>query len=107
MQNVISSRVAQRSGYSAIFALVFLTSTIAFAEIRPADCTRAARYSESKRGISMLVKQNGRTIFEHYANGGAPGTRWPIFSGTKSFWGATALIAAHDGLFGLDEHVSD
>jgi len=55
----------------------------------------------------MLVEQNGRTIFEHYANGGSPGARWPIFSGTKSFWGIAALIAAHDGLFALDEHVSD
>ena len=30
-----------------------------------------ARYSESTRGVSMLVMQNGKTIFEHYANGGS------------------------------------
>jgi len=55
----------------------------------------------------MLVMQNGRTIFEHYANGGSARGRWPIFSGTKSFWGIAALAAVHDGLFKLDDLVSD
>jgi CubicO group peptidase (beta-lactamase class C family) len=55
----------------------------------------------------MLVQQNGRTIFERYANGGSPNRRWPIFSGTKSFWGIAALAGVHDGLFGLDDRVSD
>src|SRR6266536_3558346 len=89
-----------------IFALL-LTSASGVAQIRPSDCGRAAKYSESKRGVSMLVMQNGRTIFEHYANGGSAGGRWPIFSGTKSFWGIAALAAAHDGLFRLDDLVSD
>src|SRR5213595_824023 len=60
-----------------------------------------------QRGVSMLVMQNGRTIFEHYANGGSTGGRWPIFSGTKSFWGMAALAAAHDGLLRLDDLVAD
>jgi CubicO group peptidase (beta-lactamase class C family) len=55
----------------------------------------------------MLVMQNGRTIFEHYANGGSASGRWPIFSGTKSFWGIAALAAMHDRLFRLDDLVSD
>jgi CubicO group peptidase (beta-lactamase class C family) len=55
----------------------------------------------------MLVMQNGHTVFEHYANGGSAGQRWPIFSGTKSFWGIAALAGARDGLFKLDELVSD
>ena len=55
----------------------------------------------------MLVIQNGRTIFERYANGGSPRERWPIFSGTKSFWGIAALAAVRDGLFKLDDPVSD
>ena len=101
------SRFTQRSGYSAILALAFLRSTIAFAELRTVDCTRAAKYSESKRGISMVIMQNGRIIFEHYANGGSARGRWPIFSGTKSFWGISALAAVHDGLFKLDDLVSD
>ena len=93
----------------AFFAgfLLIATSTSALAELRAADCARAAKYSESKRGISMLVIQNGRTIFEHYANGGSADGKWPIFSGTKSFWGIAALVAVHDRLFELDDHVSD
>jgi CubicO group peptidase (beta-lactamase class C family) len=82
-------------------------ATTTFAKIHPSDCARAAKYSESKRGVSMLVMQNGRTIFEHYANGGSAGRRWPIFSGTKSFWGIAALAAVRDGLFKLDDPVSD
>src|SRR6266478_1383555 len=99
-------RFAQRSGYSGFCLLTFATSS-AFAEIRASDCTRAATYSESRRGVSMLVVQNGRTIFEQYANGGSASRRWPIFSGTKSFWGITALAAVRDGLFKLDDPVSD
>jgi CubicO group peptidase (beta-lactamase class C family) len=93
----------------AFFAgfLLIATSTTTLAELRAADCARAAKYSESKRGISMLVIQNGRTIFEHYANGGSADGKWPIFSGTKSFWGIAALVAVHDRLFELDDHVSD
>jgi len=99
-------RFAQRSGYSGLFLLTFATSS-AFAEIRASDCARAATYSESKRGVSMLVVQNGRTVFQHYANGGSANGRWPIFSGTKSFWGIAALAAVHDGLFRFDDLVSD
>lgn len=84
-----------------------LTSASARADIPAADCARAAKYSESKRGVSILVLQNGQTIFEHYANGGSARGRWPIFSGTKSFWGIAALTASRDGLFKLDDPVSD
>jgi CubicO group peptidase (beta-lactamase class C family) len=55
----------------------------------------------------MLVMQNGRKIFERYANGGSARERWPIFSGTKSFWGIAALAAVREGLFKLDDPVSD
>ena len=55
----------------------------------------------------MLVMQNGQTIFEHYAKGAIANGRWPIFSGTKSFWGIAALCAVQDGFFKLDDHVAD
>jgi CubicO group peptidase (beta-lactamase class C family) len=90
-----------------ILALLLLTSAPASAAIQPADCARAAKYSESRRGAAMLVMQNGRTIFEHYANGGSASRRWPIFSGTKSFWGIAALAAVRDGLLELDDPVAD
>jgi CubicO group peptidase (beta-lactamase class C family) len=91
----------------AAFACALLISKVAFAELQPSNCARATKYSESRRGISMLVIQNGRTVFEHYANGGMRDGRWPIFSGTKSFWGIAALVAAQQGLFRLDDRVSD
>src|SRR6266508_813482 len=92
---------------SSFLLLAPAASTSAGAEIQPANCARAAKYSESKRGVSMLVTQNGRTLFEHYANGGSASGRWPIFSGTKSFWGIAALAAVREGLFKLDDFVSD
>jgi CubicO group peptidase (beta-lactamase class C family) len=88
-------------------ALVFLTGATAFGAIQPSDCARAAKYSENRRGSAMLVMQNGRTIFEHYANSGSANRRWPIFSGTKSFWGIAALAAVQEGLVRLDDRVSD
>src|SRR6201987_1215440 len=100
-------RFAQRNGYSRVFLLAFAMASPAIPEIQHADCPRAATYSESRRGVSLLVIQNGRTIFEHYANGGSVNGRWPIFSGTKSFWGIAALAAVRDGLFRLDDLVSD
>jgi CubicO group peptidase (beta-lactamase class C family) len=91
-----------------LFIAVYLVvATSGFAEIQHAGCVRAATYSESRRGVSLLVIQNARTIFEHYANGGSVNGRSPIFSGTKSFWGIAALAAVHDGLFRLDDLVSD
>jgi len=90
-----------------LIGILIATSPSVSAEIQPSDCERAAKYSESKRGVSILVLQNGRTIFESYVNGGSARDRWPIFSGTKSFWGIAALAAVHDGLFQLDDPVSE
>jgi CubicO group peptidase (beta-lactamase class C family) len=102
------SRFAQRSGYSGLVLALVLVSQYAFAEIHASDCANAAKYSEGRRGSAILVMQNGRTIFEHYANGGGSANqRWPIFSGTKSFWGLAALAAAQEGLFRLDDPVAD
>jgi len=100
-------RFAQRSGCSGVILVTFATCPATFAEIKASDCAQAANYSETRRGSGMLVMQNGRTTFEHYANGGSAKARWPIFSGTKSFWGIAALAAARDGLFKLDDPVSD
>jgi CubicO group peptidase (beta-lactamase class C family) len=90
-----------------ISAALLLEKSALRAEIRPNDCARAAQYSESKRGTAMLVIQNSHTVFEHYANGGSAAGRWPIFSGTKSFWGIAALCAVRDGLFKLDDPVAN
>jgi CubicO group peptidase (beta-lactamase class C family) len=90
-----------------VIALSLANAPVVFAEIRPNDCVRAAKYSESKRGTAVLVIQNGHTVFEHYANGGSAVLRWPIFSGTKNFWGIAALCAVRDDLFKLDDPVAN
>jgi CubicO group peptidase (beta-lactamase class C family) len=79
----------------------------AHAAITPTACAQAAKYSEARHGTSLLVIQNGQTIFEHYANGGGPDAAWPIFSGTKNFWGIAALVAISEGRIRLDEPVSN
>src|SRR5437870_12330799 len=60
-------RFAQRSGYRGLFLLTFATSPSILAEIHPSDCARAAQYSERRRGVSMLVIQNGRTVLKLFA----------------------------------------
>src|SRR6267378_8505532 len=101
------SRFARRSGYSGFLLGLFALCPTAFSEISVSNCARAAKYSETRRGSAILVMQNGRTIFEHYANGGSANRRWPIFSGTKNFWGIAALVAVQEGLFRLDDPVSN
>src|SRR5882762_10405710 len=101
------SRFAQRSGYIGFLLVLFALCPAAFSEISVSNCAIAAKYSETRRGSAILVMQNGRTIFEHYANGGSANRRWPIFSGTKNFWGIAALVAVQEGLFRLDDLVSD
>jgi CubicO group peptidase (beta-lactamase class C family) len=101
------------SSWSSWLKISFRLSLVALplfgfaADIQPGNCARAAAYSEKNHGFSMLVRQNGKTVFEHYANGGGADMRSPIFSGTKSFWGVTALCAVRDGLIKLDDHVAD
>ncbi|HWY50965.1 MAG TPA: serine hydrolase [Chthoniobacterales bacterium] len=92
---------------SWLITIAVATSTSCFADIQPGNCSRAAGYSENNRGFSMLVMQNGKTVFEHYANGGGADMRCKIFSGTKSFWGIGALCAVRDGLIKLDDRVAD
>jgi CubicO group peptidase (beta-lactamase class C family) len=92
--------------FSFIISLIAVPA-IGFADIQSGNCARAAGYSDKNRGFSVLVMQNGKTVFEHYANGGGVDMRCKIFSGTKSFWGIAALCAVRDGLVKLDDHVAD
>src|SRR5256714_12099190 len=91
---------------AALIAFATSTSSLA-ADIQAGNCARAAGYSEKNSGFSVLVMQNGKTVFEHYANGGGADMRCKIFSGTKSFWGVAALCAVRDGLIKLDDRVAD
>jgi CubicO group peptidase (beta-lactamase class C family) len=51
----------------------------------------------------VLVVVNGKTVFERYANGGAPDKPNGLASGTKSLVGVAAVAAVEDGLIRLDD----
>ena len=68
----------------------------------------AARdYSESREGVSLLIEQGGRTLFEAYANGGGPDQAWELASGTKSFSGVLACSLQASGLLDIDRPCAD
>jgi len=68
---------------------------------------KAAEISRAASGISMLVMEAGKIVFEEYPNGGSADQPTELASGTKSFSGVLALCAQRDGLLKLDDKVSD
>ena len=67
----------------------------------------AAAYSADRRGVSLLVMQGGRVVFEDYPNGGGGDRGWELASGTKSFTGVMAAAAVQDRLLDWDEFAAD
>jgi CubicO group peptidase (beta-lactamase class C family) len=63
----------------------------------------AAEYSAKRRGVSLLVMQDGKILFETYPDPGGPAKGWELASGTKSFTGVMAGLAQADGLLDIDE----
>lgn len=70
-------------------------------------CEEAARYSDMRAGVSVLVLKDGEAVCERYTAGGGAGQGWELWSGTKSFSGLIAAAAVQDGLLSLGETVSD
>lgn len=68
---------------------------------------KAADYSTSLSGHGVLIMRGGQVIYERYDNGWTESRPHPLASGTKSFTGVAAMIAVGEGLFTLDELVSD
>jgi len=95
---------------SVTLALAFLSffSTSHAAEPLPAERIQAAAaYSAAHGGHALLIKQNGKILHESYTNGHTKHEPHRIYSGTKAFWCLTAFAAEKDGLFKLDDRVSD
>lgn len=67
----------------------------------------AADYSREGRGTAVLVMRAGHIVFEDYAPRVSANTPHMLASGTKSFSGVMAQCAVEDGLFKLDDKVSD
>lgn len=79
----------------------------ALAQSTHLDFDAAAAYAAPRRGVSLLIAQRGRILFEVYPNGGGADRGWELASGTKSFTGVMAAAAVKDGLLALDEPASE
>lgn len=73
------------------------------AHARSADWQAVQAYSDSRRGVSLLVLRDGETLHEAYSGGGAVDRAWELASGTKSFCAVLAAAMVQDGLLSLDE----
>jgi len=67
----------------------------------------AASYSAKNKGVSLLVLHRGKRIFENYPGFNTARRDHDLASGTKSFSGAAAAFAIHEGFLSLDEKVAD
>jgi len=54
----------------------------------------------------LAIARDGEIVAEEYGDGWVPERPHALYSGTKSFWGVTALLAHEDGLLDLDETVA-
>lgn len=71
------------------------------------DVEDAASYHARHKPQALVVLQNGKRVFERYDGEFSAGKPHALYSGTKSFWGITALAAQREGLLSLDEPVAD
>lgn len=69
------------------------------------DIDAAAAYHARHKPQALLVVRAGETLFERYDGGFSPGRAHALYSGTKSFWGITAVLAQRERLLSLDEAV--
>lgn len=95
------------SGVAGILLLLCASASLTHGGLTPRALRDAADYSASRRGCALLVVQHGKTLLEEYPNGGGPRTPHQIYSGTKSIFTMAALVAAQEGLLGLDEPVAN
>jgi CubicO group peptidase (beta-lactamase class C family) len=72
-----------------------------------ASMKAAAEYSAARRGIALLIIQNGKTIFESYPGEHSAPETHKIYSGTKGFWVLAALAAEEEAILKLDERVAE
>ena len=93
---------------SALAAIACASASLfAEAALTPQSLRAAGAYSAAHGGLSLLVIQNGRVLFEQYANGNSAEKTNKIYSGTKAFWIAAAVSAEQDGILRLDERASE
>ncbi len=67
----------------------------------------ALEYARGHDLHALAIARGGELLLQEFGSGFEPTTPHPLYSGTKSFWGVTALYAAADGLLTLDEPVAE
>jgi CubicO group peptidase (beta-lactamase class C family) len=67
----------------------------------------ALAYHARHKPQALIVSRGGRVVHESYDGGLAADAPHALYSGTKSFWGPTAVVAQREGLLDLDETVGD
>jgi hypothetical protein len=94
---------------TALMSLAFLAGSAspAGAQLAGASIEAAQKYSAARGGLCLVVKERGELRYEKYYNGHKPEQPVHIYSGTKSFFGALAVIAEKDGILSLDERVAE
>lgn len=92
---------------SIVIAVGLSANLFAQGKVTAENFRLATEYSKNARGLSVLVMQGDKIVFEDYQNGHSADEGHTIFSGTKSFSGVMAIAAQQDGLLKLDEKVSD
>ncbi len=90
-----------------MFSYLLMAAAVAPAPFVPKaeDMKAAFSYSTERRGHSMIVVADGKTIFEDYKAPNNARSVNPLASGTKTFNGVVALAAQADGLIDLDDPV--
>lgn len=93
--------------FSRRTAVVGLAALIASPALAQGRYEAARAYSVARRGISLLIMQGGRVLYEDYQGAGQRLQGWELASGTKSFCGIMAAALVQDGLLRLDETCAD
>ncbi len=75
-------------------------------ELAP-DISPALDYARGHGLRAIVAARAGKPFVEEYGEGFTRESAHPLYSGTKSFWGAVALYACADGLLALDEPVAE
>ena len=75
-----------------------LLAAPSLARARSADWQAVQAYSDSRRGVALLVLREGETLHESYSGGGGVDRAWELASGTKSFCGVLAAALVQDAV---------
>jgi CubicO group peptidase (beta-lactamase class C family) len=66
----------------------------------------AETYARRHTLEALVVERAGKVVLERYAGGFDRDKPHALYSGTKSFWGAVAVLARDEGVLELDEPVA-